>query len=251
MIKKIPVLFLVILFVLVSLSCSNPISDYFSTRTAVMQTATATMWTPTPTFTPTNTPPNTPTFTPTFTPTPDFLYADDFEDPDSGWTIDEDSIVLFEYTDGGYRIKVKEAGYYVWTLGPEGDSYDDFRLEFDATKLGGPKRTQFGAIVRYEDRNNFYLFLVSTDGEAQARMKKNGSYSTLVNWTNADGVTADGVNHVEIVCNGNDMELSVNGELAVSVSDKSFNRGEFGLVVATDDIGGSDVLFDNLFIRPV
>ncbi len=53
-----------------SMACSNPITDYFSTRTAVMQTATATMWTPTPTNTPTSTPTNTPTNTPTDTPSP-------------------------------------------------------------------------------------------------------------------------------------------------------------------------------------
>ncbi len=53
-----------------SLACTNPITSYFSTRTAVMQTATATMWTPTPTDTPTETPTPTSTFTPTNSPTP-------------------------------------------------------------------------------------------------------------------------------------------------------------------------------------
>ncbi|MBN1438359.1 MAG: hypothetical protein JW929_03030 [Anaerolineales bacterium] len=53
-----------------SMACSNPITDYLSTQTAVKQTATATMWTPTPTDTPTPTPTDTPTPTPTDTPTP-------------------------------------------------------------------------------------------------------------------------------------------------------------------------------------
>ncbi len=53
-----------------SLACTNPITSYFSTQTAVMQTATATMWTPTPTNTPTITPTPTSTFTPTATLTP-------------------------------------------------------------------------------------------------------------------------------------------------------------------------------------
>ncbi len=53
-----------------SLACTNPITTYFSTQTAVMQTATATMWTPTPTNTPTITPTPTSTFTPTNSPTP-------------------------------------------------------------------------------------------------------------------------------------------------------------------------------------
>ncbi|MBN2085560.1 MAG: hypothetical protein JW748_10090 [Anaerolineales bacterium] len=53
-----------------SLACSNPITNYFSTKTAVMETATATMWTPTPTNTPTITPTPTSTSTPTATMTP-------------------------------------------------------------------------------------------------------------------------------------------------------------------------------------
>jgi hypothetical protein len=54
------------------LACSNPIANYFSTRTAFLQTATATVWTPTPTrtSTPTPTPTSTETPTPTATDTP-------------------------------------------------------------------------------------------------------------------------------------------------------------------------------------
>jgi hypothetical protein len=62
-----------VFLILSSLSCTNPITRYFSTQTAIMETATATMWTPTPTNTPTFTPTFTPTETPTYTltPTPD------------------------------------------------------------------------------------------------------------------------------------------------------------------------------------
>jgi hypothetical protein len=55
-----------------SLACTNPITSYFSTQTAVMQTATATMWTPTPTYTPTLT--STPTSTPTPTVDPRYYF---------------------------------------------------------------------------------------------------------------------------------------------------------------------------------
>jgi hypothetical protein len=71
--RKTPLVFVFAMFVIASLSCTNPITRYFSTQTAVMETATATMWTPTPTNTPTSTPTPTPTQTPTstLTPTPD------------------------------------------------------------------------------------------------------------------------------------------------------------------------------------
>ncbi len=71
--RKTPFVFAFAMLVIGSLSCTNPIARYYSTRTAVMETATATMWTPTPTNTPTPTPTLTPTQTPTdtLTPTPD------------------------------------------------------------------------------------------------------------------------------------------------------------------------------------
>lgn len=60
----------VMVFSLISLACSNPITNFLSTRTAVMKTATATQFTPTPTNTATSTPTSTPTATLTPSPTP-------------------------------------------------------------------------------------------------------------------------------------------------------------------------------------
>src|SRR4030042_6730957 len=118
MIRKAPAVFLVVLFLLVSISCANPITDYFSTQTAVRETATAAMWTPTPTCTSTQTPTDTPTDTPAFTPTPDFLYADDFSDPDSGWAVGETDYMLYEYSEGGYRVKVMTPLFIAWSMSP-------------------------------------------------------------------------------------------------------------------------------------
>jgi hypothetical protein len=77
-----------------SLACTNPITSYLSTQTAVMETATATLWTPTPTLTPTptSTPTVTNTPTATFTPTLDPRYYFETEGrvnfsyiPPDGW----------------------------------------------------------------------------------------------------------------------------------------------------------------------
>lgn len=53
-----------------STSCENPIQSYLNTQTALMETATATLWTPTSTNTLTNSPTPTRTITPTKTITP-------------------------------------------------------------------------------------------------------------------------------------------------------------------------------------
>jgi hypothetical protein len=228
--RKTPLLLVIAIFVVVSLSCTNPITSYFGTQTAVMDTATATMWTPTPTFTPTNTPTNTPTDTPTFTPTPDYLYKDDFEDSNSGWDESNDTYVLFEYTDGGYRMKVKVAQIFVWALVPENDTYDNVRIEVDAQRIGGPNDTEMGIIARYKNRDNFYVFMITNDGQA---------------------IIFKITNSIAAVCDGEDLELYVNDELVASASDSSLKKGQVGLVVGNGNVAGADVLFDNLFIRPL
>jgi hypothetical protein len=251
--RKEPLVFVIVLFVLISLSCTNPITSYFSTQTAVMETATATMWTPTPTFTPTNTPTNTPTHTPTFTPTPEYLYMDDFENPDSGWDEESDSFITYEYSDGGYRMKLKESNYFVWSFAPTKKNFSDFRLEVDATKIGGPDNSEFGVIARFEDRENFYVFLVSNDGEGVIFKYEDGEYTGLSNdvLESIDGVNGDELNHIAVVCSGRDLELYVNDELVLSASDSAFKNGDVGLVIGNLKVAGADVLFDNFYIYPV
>ncbi len=103
------VLAVALVLFLASLSCTNPITIYFSTQTAIMETATATMWTPTPTNTPTSTPTPTPTKTPTrtLTPTPDNRFYETGGDvnysyvPPIDWRKSKGSNGLYEWSGAG------------------------------------------------------------------------------------------------------------------------------------------------------
>ncbi|MBN2085559.1 MAG: hypothetical protein JW748_10085 [Anaerolineales bacterium] len=253
MARKGPVVFVIALFVLISLSCTNPITSYLSTQTAVMETATATMWTPTPTFTPTHTPTDTPTNTPTFTPTPEYLYMDDFEDPDSDWEEWEDEYVLAEYFDGGFRMMNKQPGLFVWSLIPTGDSYGDVRIEVEGTKIDGPEDSQMGIIARYQDNDNYYVFMIADDRRGVIFKYDDGELEIL----SGDGmervkeVNSEALNRIAVVCEGKNLELWVNGELALTATDSAFKNGEVGLAVGNFDVGGADYLFDNFVILPL
>jgi hypothetical protein len=252
MTKKVPLLLVFALLLLSSLSCTNPITMYLSTQTAIMETATATMWTPTPTSTPTNTPTNTPTFTPTFTPTPEWLYFDDFEDEDSGWSIIENTSVLREYYDGGYRIMIKVAGIFGWSLIPDKEDYSDVRIEVDAYRLDGPDENDFGILCRYQDNNNFYAMEIGSAGYALIYKFEDGDYEGLSDdhFEDVDGIDPDDWNHIVAICSGESLELYVNGELVASAYDSSFSDGEVALVAGNGDESGADILFDNLYVYP-
>jgi hypothetical protein len=252
MIRKTPIVILFALLIIASLSCTNPIASYFSTRTAVMETATATMWTPTPTFTPTSTPTNTPTFTPTLTPTPDFLYADDFSDPTSGWLVVGTSPVLRAYDQGGYRITVKEANYSGWSRLPNKKNYSDTKVEVDGTRIGGPDDNDFGVICRYQDSKNFYALEISSAGDALIYKYENDIFYGLSNdsFTAADGINpGSDTNQITAVCNGDTLELYANGNLVASATDSSFTDGQIALMAGNYTTPGADILFDNLFVR--
>jgi len=245
MIKKGPLLFAIVLLILVSLSCTNPLTTYFSTQTALMETATAAMWTPT------STPTVTPTNTPTFTPTPDYLYFEDFEDEDSGWVVSETTDVLREYSDGGYRIMVKTESIFGWSLIPDKENYSDVRIEVEAVRLDGPDVNDFGILCRYQDSNNFYALEVESAGKALIYKFEDGDYVGLSadHFEDVDGINSDDWNKIVAVCNGENLELYVNDNLVASASDSSFSDGQVALVAGNGDLGGADILFDNLYVR--
>ena len=41
---------------------------------------------------------------------------------------------------------------------------EDLRIEVDVSKQNGPDDNAFGVLCRYQDPENFYYFLISSDG---------------------------------------------------------------------------------------
>jgi hypothetical protein len=251
MIKNTPLVSVMAILVIASLSCTNPIQGYFSTQTAIMETATANMWTLTPTNTPTSTPTITPTNTPTFTPTPDFLYTEDFSNTRGGWLLSDTATVLRAYYLGGYRILVRPANHSAWSGPPNRRNYTDIKIEVDAKKIGGPDDNNFGILCRLTDNKNFYGLEISTAGGALIYKYVNGELTGLSSdyFQSVDGIKAgEEVNQIIAICNGDSLELYANGNLVASATDSSFSSGEIGLSVGTYDNPGADILFDNLFV---
>ncbi len=54
------------------------------------------------------------------------------------------------------------------------------------------------------------------------------------------------VNHIQAICQGDVLKLSVNGELISAVQDESYSSGQIGVIAGTYENGGSEVFFDNL-----
>lgn len=178
------------------------------------------------------------------------LFQDDFSDPSSGWDqqIDDTSRVL-EYFDGYYRIQVEGSHQLLWT-GPA-MQFSDVHLETDMIKVIGSSDDAFGLVCRAEDANNYYFFVISSDGYYGIGKSINGEQELI----NAPGMLpADEIslgkakNHLRADCIGERLELFINGHEIAKVIDSQFTHGRVGILASTLEASENVVLFDNFSV---
>ena len=178
------------------------------------------------------------------------LFQDDFSDPSSGWDRVDVSEGITDYVDGIYRIFVNTDNTDVWAN--PGLDFTDTIIEVEATKVGGPDDNDFGVICRYEDNENFYFFIISSDGFYAVGRVIDGVQELLGESEMLPGEaikTGDVRNKIQVDCVGSQLTLSVNGEQLTTVEDTTFTSGDVGLVAGTFDELGTDIHFDNFIVR--
>jgi hypothetical protein len=174
-------------------------------------------------------------------------FVDDFSNPGSGWDRVQGDDAITDYKNGSYRIWVNKASLLVWAT-PHKNFDGDVYIEVDATKVGGPDKNEFGLICRYQDANNYYRFVISSDGYAVIAKVKDGDPSGL---SSEKMIPIDGINpgaatnHLRVECVGESLRLFVNGRKVASATDSAFTSGDVGLITGSYDIPGVDILFDN------
>lgn len=193
-----------------------------------------------------------PDASPTEAPAPDadVLFQDDFSSTDSGWDRVSVEEGITDYADGVYRIYVNTAETDVWAN--PGLSFEDVRVEVDATKVGGDDDNDFGLICRYLDSANFYFFVVSSDGYYGIGRVIDGSQELIgdnamlptdeVNQGNA-------TNRLRADCVGDQLSLYINGAFVASQEDATFTSGDVGLMAGSFSTAGTDIHFDNFLVR--
>ncbi len=178
------------------------------------------------------------------------LFSDDFSAASSGWDEYSDSDGSVAYAGGGYRIQVASTEMMLWG-NPAQDFQNDVRIAVDVTQSDGPDDNAMGIICRYQDVDNFYLFMISSDGFAGIARYMNNTFTMLSgeSMEQSDAINQGAMtNHVEAGCIGDDLTLLVNGTQIATASDVSFSGGDVGLFAKSFSEGGVDILFDNLVV---
>jgi hypothetical protein len=178
------------------------------------------------------------------------LFQDDFSDPSSGWPSGGDNNQQYGYVDGSYRIFENEINHVQWVTPDK--LFGDVSIEVDATKVSGADDNYFGILCRYQNDQNYYYFLVSSNGYYVIGKYKNGQYNALIKegWVYSEYIhQGKTTNRLHADCIGTTLTLYVNDSGMGEVEDSDFGPGDVGLTAASLNTAGTEILFDNFVAR--
>jgi hypothetical protein len=178
------------------------------------------------------------------------LFEDDFSSPESGWQdIFRDDTGISDYDRGGFRLRVGEPNFDYWAN--PGLEFADLRIEVEATMIGGPDDNLFGVICRYSDLENFYFFLLASDGYFAVGKYTGGEYGLIgsdLMLPTEEVLGGEATNRIRVECVGETLRLFINGVQVIEVTDSDHATGDVGLIAGTLDQPGTDILFDNFAV---
>ena len=180
------------------------------------------------------------------------LFKDDFFDPTSGWPRAVSAYGSEDYVAGRYLILVNSPRYNLWAV--PGRTFTDVRVEVDATPLAGPEANRIGIVCRYRNPQNYYFFVISSDGYYTIGKTLDGTTSLLgqdmMAFSNVI-LQGKGPNHIRFDCIGASLAGYINGQALAGTSDADLESGDAGLVAGTFDTGGVAIAFTNFrVIKP-
>ena len=205
----------------------------------------------------------------------ELLYASAFDDVNETWEQSEGRNAAF-ISDGAIRLTVQEPDTQVYSS--LAYYYDDFDLSVDAQAVDGDLDNGFGVIFRQKDRENFYSFLISSDGFYRVMRRVDGEPRTLSNWHPSPYIVQNigALNRLRVVGQGDQFQFFINdqrvdlcipdnpdgvstpnnftgectgGQWLDTLTDESIEYGRVGVTVVVDGQPiGPEVLFDNVVV---
>jgi hypothetical protein len=178
------------------------------------------------------------------------LLQDNFDNPPSGWGIWDRDGGKVEYLDGGLHFQVEDDYFDFWSVA--GKNFSDVQVDVDVLKRGGPEDNDFGILCRYQNNDNFYMLVASSDGYYGVAKMKAGQYSMIGSeqLQYSDAILPGRVtNHLRVDCVGDTLRLYANGLKLMEAHDSDFRSGDVGLVAGAYQEKGVDLLFDQFVVK--
>jgi len=177
------------------------------------------------------------------------MFKDGFSAQNGLWRIHEDKLSFSGYQDEQFRLWVN-VPYYQFLSVP-GLNFRDVSVFAQAEKQDGPENNLFGLLCRFQDSQNYYAFVIGSDGYYGVYKVVDGE-KTLIGQQNLDFSEnihqGNAVNDLMAICQGNQLILIVNGTRLIQVQDDALAFGDVGLIAGNFSEAGVDILFDNFIV---
>lgn len=182
---------------------------------------------------------------------PEILFFDDFNgEQDCGWATYNRGGGIAAIENASMQLTVSQPGQIWWT-NPSRD-FDDIVIRAEARQVSGPNDNAYGLICRYQNEQNFYVFLISGDGYYAIGKYQSGSENVVYLTENGQFQPSDAINtgvasnELQVSCIGNELSLQVNGSPLITVTDPTFVTGDIGLAASTLQAETGVIEFDNV-----
>jgi serine/threonine-protein kinase len=195
----------------------------------------------------------TATWPPTSTPEaegPPIIFEDDFGSSTSGWEQGEYDKGDVGYKDGVYFVTSIERASTMWGVAYR--SFNDLVIEVYATQIsaGPDNNTAYGVVCREQGNSDGYYLRIAGDGYYSIFRAVDGESEPIVDWTASDAIrTGQATNHIQAICDGSTLSLSVNDQFLAEVEDNTFTTGDIALTATTFEDVETEVHFDDLVVR--
>ncbi len=177
------------------------------------------------------------------------LFQDNFSHSASGWDRYQDATYVADYVDDGYHIRVSQPDTDAWST--PNLEFDNVRIEVDAAKVAGPDDNVYGILCRYQGPEDYYFFMISSDGYAGIGVNKDGRRQLLSgdSMLPSEAVRrGEAPNHLRADCIGYVLALYVNGVQIAEVRAAEWSRGDVGIIAGTYETPGAEIRFDNFSV---
>jgi hypothetical protein len=182
-------------------------------------------------------------------------YEETFDEPGS-WRVESGGDVVGEVRDGVYNFNVTAEDLTIWTTA--GQEFSDGIYSVEATQVAGPDNNAYGLLFRVDDENDdFYAFQISGDGFVWIGRYRDGGAAEaepIVNdwWFESPVINqSNATNKLSVQAEGQNLIFFVNDQEVGRVTDDAFSSGDIGLMVRTLGVGGVQVQFDNVSVKPL
>lgn len=180
------------------------------------------------------------------------LLRDDFSS--SRWGVGTDADSAVEYVNGTLNFDVFTEDYFVWST-PNGDSYENIRMEATVINNGTDSTTAFGFMCHKSAGNDFHYLIMTSAGQYAIAVAKEGEQDVFLTnndeWADSDLITVNADSYrVGAECGNGRLSLFVDGQQVASVADPTYTSGQVALLVWSAEEAGTvnNVSFDDFLM---